>query len=106
MATFNIEMRQRVSGAFSDIIYPKAHWANIDGKPSTFTPTSHEHSAVDITSGTLPLARGGTNRSDGYAVGVVETRANVLTKTWTGTQAQYDAIGTKDENTLYFIEEE
>ena len=103
MAIHNVEMRQRVGGVFGDTIYLKANWANIDGKPSTFTPTSHEHSAVDITSGTLPLARGGTNRSDGYAVGVVETRANVLTKIWTGTQAQYDAIGTKDANTLYFI---
>ena len=34
---------------------------------------------------------------------IVETRASVLTKIWTGTQAQYDAIGTKDANTLYFI---
>ena len=78
-------------------------YSELVDKPATFVPTPHEHSAVDITSGTLPLARGGTNRSDGYAVGVVETRANVLTKTWTGTQAQYNAIGTKDNATLYFI---
>lgn len=103
MATFNVEMRQRVSGAFSDIIYPKAHWGNIDGKPSTFAPTAHEHSASDITSGVLALARGGTNRADGYAAGVIETRANTVTNIWRGTQAQYDAIGTKDANTLYFI---
>ena len=51
----------------------------------------------------LVLQEGGTGRTDGYAVGVVETRASVLTKIWTGTQAQYDAIGTKDANTLYFI---
>ena len=48
MATFNVEMRQRVSGAFSDIIYPKAHWNNIDGKPSTFAPTAHTHGVEDI----------------------------------------------------------
>ena len=105
MATFNVEIRQRVSGTFSDIIYPKAHWGNIDGKPSTFAPTTHNHAATDITSGVLPLARGGTNRSDGYAVGVVETRASALIKTWAGTQAQYDALGTYDSNTIYYITE-
>jgi hypothetical protein len=46
---------------------------------------------------------GNTISASGYAVGVVETRASVLTKIWTGTQAQYDTIGTKDANTLYFI---
>lgn len=65
------------------------------------TPTAH--STDLLTSGTLGVARGGTGRTDGYAVGVVETRASVLTKIWTGTEAQYDAIGTKDANTLYFI---
>ena len=38
-----------------------------------------------------------------YVQGVRETRANTNTKIWTGTQAQYDAVGTKDANTLYFI---
>jgi len=38
-----------------------------------------------------------------YVQGVRETRANTNTKIWTGTQAQYDAIGTKDTATLYFI---
>ena len=64
-------------------------------------PTAHSTNL--LTSGTLGIARGGTGRTDGYAVGVVETRASVLTRIWTGTQAQYDAIGTKDANTLYFI---
>lgn len=35
-------------------------WGNIEGKPSTFTPSSHKHAAGDITSGTLSIARGGT----------------------------------------------
>ena len=69
--------------------------------PTSMPPTAH--STDLLTSGTLGIARGGTGRTDGYAVGVVETRASVLTKIWTGTQAQYDAIGTKDANTLYFI---
>lgn len=32
-------------------------WANVTGKPSTFTPSAHNHSASNITSGTLALAR-------------------------------------------------
>jgi len=35
---------------------------------------------------------------------ILETRANIPTKFWTGTQAQYDAIVTKDSATLYFIQ--
>lgn len=32
--------------------------------------------------------------------------SDTITTIWTGTQAQYDAITTKDTNTLYFIKEE
>lgn len=32
-------------------------WNNLSGKPSSFTPASHTHSASNITSGTLALAR-------------------------------------------------
>lgn len=32
--------------------------------------------------------------------------SDTVTTIWTGTQAQYDAIATKDANTLYFIKEE
>lgn len=32
-------------------------WAGITDKPATFTPTSHTHSASDVTSGTLDAQR-------------------------------------------------
>jgi len=35
-------------------------WSNLSGKPSTFTPSAHTHSAADITSGVLATARLGT----------------------------------------------
>jgi hypothetical protein len=35
-------------------------WSNLTDVPATFTPASHQHSAADITSGLLPVARGGT----------------------------------------------
>lgn len=42
-------------------------WGNISGKPSSFTPSSHNHSASNITSGTLGIARGGTGASSASA---------------------------------------
>ena len=38
-------------------------WDDITSKPSTFAPSSHEHSALAITSGTLPIGRGGTSNT-------------------------------------------
>lgn len=38
-------------------------WSEITNKPSTFTPSSHTHSASDITSGTFGITRGGTNNT-------------------------------------------
>jgi len=38
-------------------------WASISGKPSTYPPSAHNQSAATITSGTLPVARGGTGVS-------------------------------------------
>jgi hypothetical protein len=35
-------------------------WGNLTGVPGTFTPSAHPHSAADITSGLLAVARGGT----------------------------------------------
>jgi hypothetical protein len=46
MATYNVEMRQRISGSFADILYAKTTWAMIESKPSTFTPTSHVHGNI------------------------------------------------------------
>ncbi|ASX98696.1 minor tail protein [Arthrobacter phage Colucci] len=32
-------------------------WADLTDKPATFTPSAHVHSAADLTSGTVPVAR-------------------------------------------------
>lgn len=37
------------------------------------------------------------------AIGVIDQRTSSVVKTWTGTKAQYDALSTKDSNTLYNI---
>jgi len=38
-----------------------------------------------------------------YVAGVKETRASVNTRFWTGTLSEYNAIGTKSSNTIYFV---
>ncbi|EPO7673778.1 phage tail protein [Pseudomonas aeruginosa] len=35
------------------------NWSSLPGKPATFPPAEHNHDASQITSGILPLARGG-----------------------------------------------
>lgn len=42
---------------------------------------------------------------NGSAATLVETNNSNTTSIWVGTEAQYNAIGTKNSNTLYFIEE-
>jgi hypothetical protein len=44
-----------------------AAWADITGKPSTFPPSAHTHSASDIVSGALAVANGGTGSSTASA---------------------------------------
>ncbi|WP_423729976.1 phage baseplate protein [Faecalibacterium hominis (ex Afrizal et al. 2022)] len=41
----------------------KTDWNSVADKPSTFPPSEHNHSAANITSGILGLARGGTGCS-------------------------------------------
>ncbi|HHX6414114.1 TPA: phage tail protein [Pseudomonas aeruginosa] len=40
------------------------NWSSLPGKPATFPPTAHIHDASQITSGILPLARGGTGANN------------------------------------------
>lgn len=63
-------------------------YANLTGIPATFNPSVHNHSATNITSGTLSVARGGTGigtfTAGGYLVGngtaaiAIKTPAQVL----------------------------
>lgn len=65
------QTEQTVSGAL--VVYTagaaaSVPWSGVTGKPSTFAPSAHDHSADSITSGTLAAVRGGTGRTDGKAV--------------------------------------
>lgn len=76
------------------------------------TPTSHQHNASDINAGTLNIARiadgavtlaklaTAVQTSLGKADSAVQGSGLTL---WKGTQAAYNALGTKDPNTVYVI---
>ncbi|HBP6769008.1 TPA: phage tail protein [Pseudomonas aeruginosa] len=40
------------------------NWSSLPGKPATFPPSGHNHDASQITSGILPLARGGVGANN------------------------------------------
>lgn len=53
MAAYNVELRRKGStlgSTFDDIYYPKTTWAMVLDKPSTFVPTTHDHTWAQITS--------------------------------------------------------
>ena len=54
------------------------------------------------TSGRVVVAKGGHVVS-GSVQSIANQRDSSQLQTWAGSQAQYDAIGSKDSNTLYFV---
>ncbi|REK74500.1 hypothetical protein DX130_17895 [Paenibacillus paeoniae] len=50
-------------------------WTGVSGKPSTFPPTAHQHSAADITAGTMAAAR--LPAASASAAGIVQLSAAV-----------------------------
>ena len=101
---------------------PTAHthaWTEITGKPTTFTPTAHTHIIDDISDASatgksimgaasagavLTLIGGLSVYSQASSIGGVmnASSASVLSL-WKGTQAEYDAIATKNADTVYVI---
>ena len=71
-------------------------WGDIDDKPTTFPPSTHQHGTGDITSGTLPIVRGGTGGTTAAAartnIGAAQKLSGTATlavANWTGTAAPY-----------------
>ena len=86
------QTEQTVSGAL--VVYTagaaaSVPWSGVTGKPSTFAPSAHDHSADNITSGTLAAVRGGTGRTDGKAAALATARTISLTGDVTGS-ASFD----------------
>lgn len=69
---------------------PSYSWSEITSKPTTFTPSTHTHSASDINSGTLssdrlptvPVTKGGTGATTAAAA---RTNLGIKSETWTFT---------------------
>lgn len=98
-------------------------WADITDKPTTFTPPVATGAALGgvivgnglkMTGSYITIRDGlgiktntGTNALDVDKVAIdtwyVQNAAGQDLILWKGTQAEYDAIGVKDANTLYFI---
>jgi hypothetical protein len=58
--TNNIVIFKNTPKVNGSLVFHEGHrpsWGEVDGKPSSFTPSSHNHSASNITSGTLSDAR-------------------------------------------------
>lgn len=67
-----------------------ASWDNITGKPSTFPPSAHTHSASDITSGTLAIGRIPVGTGSGTVAAGNDSRiANAVPNTRTVTTGSH-----------------
>ena len=83
---------------------PSYAWSEITSKPSTFAPSAHNHSADNITSGTLPVARGGTGKTT--LTDAANALINGLAQAGSGTPTDADYyvsqyIGGGTSNTTY-----
>ncbi|MEA4955759.1 MAG: hypothetical protein VB096_09665 [Pseudoflavonifractor sp.] len=60
-------VKATLKGYFDNLYAAATHthaWSAITGKPASYPPSAHEHAAADITSGILPVVRGGTDAAD------------------------------------------
>lgn len=88
------------------LVYDGANFRTFDYNTNT---TYSELPESEIDGGTASTLRTMTGRRAKYAVnnhyslGAIESRNSETIRFWHGTQAQYDAISTKDSNTIYFV---
>lgn len=63
MATRIVDLGLVVGPPGADGAPGTTQWDGIEGKPTAFPPSAHNHDANDVNSGTFPVSRGGTGRS-------------------------------------------
>ncbi len=88
-------------------------WGEVSGKPGTFPPSAHNHDAGNITSGVLPVGRGGTGQSSlaglisqltGQGVAKIATGSYVGTGTYGAANPCSLTFDYKDERyPLFFL---
>ena len=64
-------------------------WDSVSGKPSNYPPSAHSHSAANITSGILGLARGGTGCST-----ALDACKTLLWRDYLSGEPNWDALDT------------
>lgn len=92
MATRIVDLGPVVGPKGDDGAPGTTQWDGIDGKPDSFPPSSHNHSAGEITGGTLPLIRGGTGATTkdtarkalGAVAAVGPTTVTLYASSWSG----------------------
>lgn len=77
---------------------------SVNGKTGVINLSASDVGALPNTT-TIPSKTSDLQNDSGYLVNAENTNIQVL-KIWVGTQAQYDAITTKENNTEYNITEE
>lgn len=84
-------------------------FADLKEVPDTFTPSNHSHSSSEITESDPTVsdwAKASTKpKYTADEVGAMPA-STVVTAFWSGTQAEYDALTTKDSTTLYLTDKE
>ena len=88
--------------------YTEAEKTKLAGLSNYTLPVASDTTLGGVKAGTnVTIAEDGTiSASGGGEISNAENTNIQITKVWVGTQAQYDAITTKDNNTEYNIIEE
>ena len=68
-------------------------WSGVTGKPEQFKPEAHVHATTDITSGILPIERGGTGNAEGKAAALVTPQNFSVTGKATAAEVSFDGTG-------------
>lgn len=69
-------------------------WNDVSGKPTSFAPSAHSHPISEVTG--LQTALDSKSASTHTHDSITNQNGGTALKLWTGTQAQYDALTTKD----------
>lgn len=77
-------------------------WNDVSGKPTTFTPSSHNHSAGDINSGTLDIARIPTGTSNTTVSLGNHTHSDYVSKSETSSQSLSGSLSFPAAQQAYF----
>lgn len=87
-----------ILGSDSLIFVSAPAWGDVTGKPSSFTPSGHSHTAAQVTDfNTAADARVSAGLATFRSSDMGDLQLVKLT------QSTYDGLGSKDANTVYFI---